>query len=327
MTQDSLRPVDALVHPRFSGIRTFMRLPHRRDVLDEIDFAVVGFPFDTATAFRPGARFGPEAIRSASMLLRPYNAYHHLDLFDVIGGVDWGDLVVVPGDTPATYDAGERGLRVLVEAGVFSLVLGGDHSVTLPQLRALQRTHGPLALVQIDAHSDTGDEYYGQKYFHGTPFRRAVEEGLLEPGACIQLGLRGPQYSEGDSRGGEPLGFTVMPAEELRSRGLEECAAVARRVVGERHVFLTFDIDVLDPAFAPGTGVPEVGGLSTEEAVRLLRLLSGIRLVGADVVEVSPPYDTAGQQTAVAAANIAWELLHLHAVARRADRTSSEAHP
>lgn len=317
--------MDALVHPRFSGIRTFMRLPHRRDVPDEVDFAVVGFPFDTATAFRPGARFGPEAIRSASMLLRPYNAHHDLDLFDVLRGVDWGDLIVVPGDTPGTYESSERGLRALAEAGVFCLVLGGDHSVTLPQLRALRRTHGPLALVQLDAHSDTGDEYYGQKYFHGTPFRRAVEEGLLEPGACIQLGLRGPQYSADDARGGELLGFTVVSADELRRRGLEESAALARRVVGRRHTFVTFDIDVLDPAFAPGTGVPEVGGLSTAEAVRLLRLLSGIRLVGADVVEVSPPYDTAGQQTAVAAANIGWELLHLHAVARRKGSSPAES--
>lgn len=319
--------MDALVHPRFSGIRTFMRLPHRQDLPDEVDFAVVGFPFDTATAFRPGARFGPEAIRSASMLLRPYNAYHGLDLFDVLRGVDWGDLVVVPGDTPGTYESSERGLRVLAEAGVFCLVLGGDHSVTLPQLRALRRAHGPLALIQLDAHSDTGDEYYGQKYFHGTPFRRAVEEGLLEPGACIQLGLRGPQYSADDARGGEPLGFTVVPADELRRRGLEESAALARRVVGRRHTFLTFDIDVLDPAFAPGTGVPEVGGLSTEEAIRLLRLLSGIHLVGADVVEVSPPYDTAGQQTAVAAANIGWELLHLHAVTRREGSGPGESSP
>jgi agmatinase len=211
----------------------------------------------------------------------------------------------------------EQALAPLVEAGVFPLALGGDHSVTLAELRVLARRHGPLALVQLDAHGDTWDEYFGQRYFHGTTFLRASEERLIEPGASIQAGLRGSLYGAEDLESSRELGFGVLPCEQLRTLGPGGFASLVRERAGTRPVFISFDVDVLDPAFAPGTGTPEVGGLSTAEALAFLRTLRGIQLVGADVVEVSPPYDGPGQQTALAAANVAYELLSLRALAQR----------
>ncbi|HJQ83865.1 MAG TPA: agmatinase [Candidatus Binatia bacterium] len=298
--------------PRFAGIRTFMRAPHTTD-LAGVDAAVYGIPFDTATSFRTGPRFGPEAIRSASALLRPYNPALDIDVVESLSIVDYGDLPVSPGDTERTYGQVEEGLRPLVEAGVFPLALGGDHSVTLAELRALARKHGPLALVQLDAHGDTCDEYFGQKFFHGTTFKRALEEKLIEPAASVQAGLRGSLYGAEDLESARALGFAVISCDHLRSLGPGGYSGVVRERVGHRPVFLSFDIDVLDPAFAPGTGTPEVGGLSTAEALAFLRALRGVQLVGADVVEVSPPYDGPGRQTALAGANVAYELLSLRA--------------
>ena len=306
------RPVDARVMPRFAGIRTFMRAPHVTD-LAGVDAAVYGIPFDTATSFRTGPRFGPEAIRSASALLRPYNPALEVNVVETLSIVDYGDLPVSPGDTERTYAQVEEALATLVDAGVFPLALGGDHSVTLAELRALARTHGPLALVQLDAHGDTWDEYFGQRFFHGTTFKRALEEGLIEPAASVQAGLRGSLYGAEDLESARALGFAVLSCEELRELGPPAYAELVLGRASTRPVFLSFDIDVLDPAFAPGTGTPEVGGLSTAEALSFLRALRGIDLAGADVVEVSPPYDGAGQQTALAAANVAYELLSLRA--------------
>ena len=294
-----------------------MRLPHVTE-LDGVDAAAIGVPFDTATSFRPGARFGPEGIRSASVLLRPYHPAQRIDVLDAVSVVDYGDLPVAPGSTEGTYRRIEEGLAPIVDAGVFPLVLGGDHSITLPELRALARTHGPLALVHLDSHTDTWDEYFDQRYFHGTTFKRAVEEGLLEPTASVQAGMRGSVFSASDLDDARALGFTVIPSEELRALGPDGYAVAVRERVGERPVFLSFDIDFLDPAFAPGTGTPEVAGFSTAEAVALLRALRGIRLVGCDVVEVAPPYDGPGQPTALAAANVAYELLALRALAPEA---------
>jgi agmatinase len=301
--------------PRFAGVRTFMRAPHTTD-LAGVDAAVYGIPFDTATSFRTGPRFGPEAIRSASALLRPYNPALDVNVVETLSIVDYGDLPVSPGDTERTYGQVEEGLAPLVDAGVFPLALGGDHSVTLAELRALARRHGPLALVQLDAHGDTWEEYFGQRFFHGTTFKRALEEGLIEPKASVQAGLRGSLYGPDDLDSARELGFAVISCEGLRTLGPGGYASLVRERSGRRPVFLTFDVDVLDPAFAPGTGTPEVGGLSTAEALSFLRVLGGIDLVGADVVEVSPPYDGPGQQTALAAANVAYELLSLRAVAR-----------
>ena len=205
-------------------------------------------------------------------------------------------------------------VRKLVAAGVFPLGLGGDHSVTLAELRALARKHGQLALVQLDAHGDMWDEYFGQRFFHGTTFKRAVEEGLIEPEASVQAGLRGSVYGAEDLESARQLGFAVLPCDHLRTLGPGGFSGVVRERAGRRPVFLSFDIDVLDPAFAPGTGTPEVGGLSTAEALSFLRALRGVDLAGADVVEVSPPYDGPGQQTALAAANVAYELLSLRAL-------------
>jgi agmatinase len=307
------RPLDAQVIPRFAGIRTFMRAPHVTE-LEGVDAAAFGIPFDTGTSYRSGPRFGPEAIRSASALLRPYHPVHAVNVVEALSIVDYGDLPVSPGDIERTYAQVEDALAPIVDAGVFTLAMGGDHSVTLPELRALARRHGPLALVQLDAHADTWESYFGQKYFHGTTFKRAAEEGLLDPAASVQAGIRGSVYAETDLDVSRELGFTVIPSEELRALGAEGYGRLVRQRVGERPVFLSFDVDFLDPAFAPGTGTPEIAGFSTAEAVAYLRALRGIRLVGCDVVEVSPPYDGAGQQTALAAANVLWELLALRAL-------------
>jgi agmatinase len=309
------RPLDAQLIPRFAGIRTFMRAPHTTDLVG-VDAAVYGIPFDTATSYRTGARFGPEAIRSASALLRPYNPALEVDVVEALSIIDYGDLSVSPGDTERTYAQVEEALAPLVDAGVFPLALGGDHSVTLAELRVLARRHGPLALVQLDAHGDTWDEYFGQRFFHGTTFKRAIEENLIEPSASVQAGLRGSLYGAADLESARALGIAVHSCDALRTLGPGGYASLVRSRVGTRPVFLSFDVDVLDPAFAPGTGTPEVGGLSTAEALSVLRALRGIEIAGADVVEVSPPYDGPGQQTALAAANVAYELLCLRALSQ-----------
>jgi agmatinase len=316
MPEPNHRPLDAREMPRFAGVRTFMRAPHTTD-LAGVDATVYGIPFDTATTYRTGTRFGPEAIRSASALLRPYNPALDVNVVETLSIVDYGDVPVSPGDTLRTYGQVEEALAPLVEAGVFPLALGGDHSVTLAELRVLARRHGPLALLQLDAHGDTWDEYFGQRYFHGTTFLRAQEEGLIDPAASVQAGLRGSLYSAEDLGSARELGFAVLPCDQLRTLGPGGYASLVRERIGKRPVFISFDVDVLDPAFAPGTGTPEVGGLSTAEALAFLRVLRGIDLVAADVVEVSPPYDGPGQQTALAAANVAYELLSLRALAQR----------
>jgi agmatinase len=314
MTEPPYRPLDAQVVPRFAGVRTFMRSPHVSDLVG-VDAAVLGIPFDTATSYRTGARFGPEAIRSASVLLRPYHPVLGVNVVESLSVVDYGDSPVSPGNIERTYRQVEETMAPLVDAGVFTLALGGDHSITLAELRALVRRHGPLSLVQLDAHADTWDEYFGQKYFHGSTFKRAVEEGLLDAGSSVQAGMRGSNYGADDIADAQRLGFTVVPSEELRELSADAYGELVSQKVGGRPVFLSFDIDFLDPAFAPGTGTPEVAGFSTAEALAFLRALKGINLVGADVVEVSPAYDGPGQQTALAAANVAYELLALRALA------------
>ena len=315
------RPLDAKVMPRFAGIRTFMRAPHTTD-LAGVDAAVYGIPFDTATSYRTGPRFGPESIRSASALLRPYNPALGVNVVEKLSIVDYGDLPVSPGDTERTYGQVEEALRPLVDADVFPLALGGDHSITLAELRLLAgRQEGfprrqPLALIQLDAHGDTWDEYFGQRFFHGTTFKRAIEEGLIDPAVSVQAGLRGSLYGAEDLESARELGLAVVSCDQLRTLEPGGFASLVRTRVGNRPAFLSFDIDVLDPAFAPGTGTPEVGGLSTSEALAFVRALRGIDIVGADVVEVSPPYDGPGQQTALAAANIAYEILSLRASAQ-----------
>ena len=291
-----------------------MRAPHVTD-LTGVDVAVYGIPYDTATSYRTGPRFGPEAIRSASALIRPYHPAHDVNVVEALSIVDYGDLPVSPGDTERTYGQVEDALGPIVDAGVFPAAMGGDHSITLAELRVLSRKHGPLALVQLDAHADTWEQYFGQRYFHGTTFKRAVEESLLDASASVQAGMRGSVYAAEDLDGARELGFTVLTNDELRGLSPQQYAELVREKVGDRPVFVSFDIDFLDPAFAPGTGTPEIAGFSTAEAVGFLRALRGISLVGCDVVEVSPPYDGPGQQTALAAANLLFELLALRALA------------
>jgi agmatinase len=247
--------------------------------------------------------------------MRPYHPALDVNVVESLSVVDYGDLPVSPGDTERSYGQIEEALAPIVDAGVFPVALGGDHSVTLAELRVLARRHGPLALVQLDSHCDTWEQYFGQKYFHGTTFKRAVEEGLLDASASVQAGMRGPVYDASDLAGARELGFSVFESEELRRLGSERYAALVGEKVGARPVFLSFDIDFLDPAFAPGTGTPEVAGFSTAEALAFLRSLRGINLVGCDVVEVCPAYDGPGQPTALAAANVVFELLALRALA------------
>ena len=308
------RPLDAQVIPRFAGIRTFMRAPHVTD-LAGVDAVVYGIPFDTATSFRTGPRFGPEAIRSASSLLRPYNPALDVNVVDALSIVDYGDVPVSPGDTERTYAQVEEALAPIVDAGIFAAAMGGDHSITLAELRALTRKHGPLALVQLDSHGDVWEQYFGQPYFHGTTFKRAVEEGLLDASASVQAGMRGSLYGAEDIQVARDLGFTVLSTDELRDLGPHAYGDLVRATVRERPAFVSFDIDFLDPAFAPGTGTPEVGGFSTAEALAFVRALRGIGLVGCDVVEVSPPYDGPGMVTALAGATVLYELLSLRGLA------------
>ena len=312
MTGPPYRLLDARIYPRFAGVRTFMRLPHVTD-LAGVDAAVYGIPFDTAVTYRPGARFGPEAIRSVSALLRAYHSGFDIDLCERLSMIDYGDLPVAPGDTEGTYRRVQEALAPVFESGAFPLALGGDHSVTLAELRVVAQRHGRVALVHLDAHGDTWDVYFDQRYFHGTTFLRAVEEGLIDAAASVQAGMRGPLWQASDIEDARGLGFHVIPSEELRALGANAYGELVRERIGDRPVFLSFDVDFLDPSHAPGTGTPEVAGFSTAEAVALLRSLRGINLVAADVVEVSPPYDGPGQITAVAAANVAWELLALRA--------------
>ena len=301
--------------PRYTGIRTFARLPHVTETAG-VDVAVVGAPFDTATSYRPGARFGPEGIRAGSTLLRPYHPAMGIEVWGSQTVVDWGDIGLTPGNAERTVQQIAVALQPLLQADIVPLVLGGDHLVALGELRAHAAMHGPVALVLLDAHADTWDAYYGERLFHGTVFRRAVEEGLLRPERSLLAGMRGPLYSADDLGAAREMGFELITGDELRAMPLGEYGERVRTRVGDGPAFLSFDIDVIDPAFAPATGTPEVAGLLPHEALVLLRSLAGMRFVGYDVVEVSPVYDGPGQTTAMLAANIAYELLALSAAAR-----------
>ena len=292
-----------------------MRLPALQTT-DDVDAAIVGLPFDTGVSFRVGARFGPEAIRSASVLLRPFHPELDIDIFEHLSVVDYGDAPVAPGFIEDSYDRITRYLEPIHAAGVVPIALGGDHSIVLAELRAAAKVHGPLALVLFDSHPDTWDRYFGHPYFHGTPFRRAVEEDLLDTGRSAMIGLRGALYERADWEQARALGFELIPASELHQTGIAGVPERVRQHAGDHPVFLSFDIDFLDPAYAPGTGTPEVGGFSTWQAQELLRGLAGLNLVAADVVEVLPAYDLTGI-TASAGANMAWEILALLAWRRK----------
>jgi agmatinase len=308
-------PANSFETPRFSGVRTFMRLPNSQD-LENSDAAIVGAPFDTATTFRVGARFGPESIRSVSHLLRPYNPSQDVSIFDHLSVIDYGDVPVVPGYIEKSYRRIAEGLQPIHRAGVVPIVLGGDHSVALPELRAAAAAHGPLALVQFDAHPDTWDSYFGERHTHGTPFRRAVEEELILPERSIQVGMRGSLFDADDWNDARELGFELISTDEVRETSILETIVRIRERVANVKAYASFDVDFVDPAFAPGTGTPEIGGFTSREAQEFVRGLVGLDLVGCDVVEVYPAYDPA-YITAFLAANVAYEMLSLIAARRR----------
>jgi agmatinase len=291
-----------------------MRLPHVRD-LEGVDAAVVGIPTDGAVVYRSGARFGPEGIRSASVMLRNYNPLLRVNLVEKLSLVDRGDVPTVPGSTADSLERSSAALAEIAATGVTTLCLGGDHTVLLAELRALAPLHGPLALVQLDAHHDLWDEYFGQKLFHGSVVRRAVEEGLVDPSRSIQAGLRGSLVEQADADLPERFGIDALSYEELAALGPAGFSNRVRERVGNGPCFLSFDIDFVDPAFAPGTGTPEVGGPSSREALTYLRSLAGLDFRGFDCVEVSPPFDPAAV-TAFVAANACFEMLSLLAIRR-----------
>ncbi len=299
--------VDATQVPRYAGPSTFALLPEIDDVSD-VDIAVVGIPFDAGVSYRPGARFGPSHVRESSRLLRPYNPAVDVSPFEVHQVVDAGDIAVNPFDLEVAIANIERGSRELHERAGRVISIGGDHTIALPLLRAVAAKHGPISVVHFDAHLDTWDTYFGAQYTHGTPFRRASEEGLIDREGSMHVGIRGPLYSKKDLAQDGDLGFDILSAIELDDIGVRGAIEKIAARVEDRPVYVSIDIDVLDPAHAPGTGTPEAGGLTSRELLAVLRSLSNVNLVGADVVEVAPAYDHA-QITGIAASHAIYELL------------------
>ena len=300
------RPVDALTYPRFSGIATFMRLPHVTNPA-ELDIALVGIPYDGGATYRSGPRFGPRNVRAQSCMIRAWNPVLKLDPFSKWRIADYGDLSVNPLSIEDTFQRITNQLNEVLSAGARTLCVGGDHSILLPILRSIHKQFGPVALVQFDAHNDTWGGYFGSPHSHGTPVRRAVEEGLVRPKDVVQIGLRGQLYSKDDFDFGKQHGFRVMSSEEFHAGGIP-AARKLLQALKSKPVYVTLDIDVVDPAFAPGTGTPQVGGLTSAQIIELVRALQGLKLVGCDLVEVSPPYDN-GEITSLLAANLLYELL------------------
>ena len=303
----------SLPPPPFSGIATFGRAPLSSDA-SGADVAIFGVPYDSSTSYRSGCRFGPRAIREQSLLLWGYNNALQVAPFQILKLVDAGDVNVVPVEIVATHQAIEAAADRVLDAGAKLVSLGGDHSITLPLLRSHARKHGPLAVVHFDAHPDTWDsEYPGQKYSHGTPFVRAIEEGLIDTSAYVQIGIRGPTGGPQDYADALRLGARMITLDEFRTRTLADVIAEVRALIGTKKFYLTLDIDCIDPAFAPGTGTPEVGGFTSYEVLQLVRGLRDLSLVGCDLVEVSPPFDPAAI-TSILAANLVFEFLSLLAL-------------
>ncbi len=295
--------------PSFSSIRTFMRLPNTR-VLNEVDFAIVGLPFDTGSSVRVGSRFAPETIRSVSVSLGSYNVGLNIPIFDILSGIDYGDVKVVPGFIDDSLKRIDDTLSVIHSANVIPIGIGGDHSVVLGELRAAAKMNGPLGLVLFDSHHDCWNSYQGHPYFHSTIFRRAVEENLIDINHSMMCGLRGSVYSLKSWNYASEIGFNLIPTAEIRQIGIEEtCTRILNKVAG-KSVFLSFDMDFIDPSFAPGVGTPEIGGFSTWETLELIRGLRGLNIRAADLVEVNPSYDSS-QITSITAANIIFEILSL----------------
>lgn len=300
----------------YSGLASFGRQPHTRE-MDGVDVAVVGVPYDGSTSYRSGTRFGPRAIREQSLLLWGYNNALGVSPFKELRVVDYGDVEVVPVDVQATHRAVENEAAALLDKSVALLSLGGDHSITLPLLRAHAKKHGPVAVVHFDSHPDTWDvEFSGYPYSHGTPFRRAIEEDLIDTSAYVQIGIRGPTSGPDDYEEAIRLGARMITLEEAVTRGTAAIMEEVRERTAGRPVYVSLDIDAIDPAFAPGTGTPEIGGFTSYQMQQLVRGLAGLNLVGFDLVEVSPPFDH-GHITAILASNLAFEFLSLLAAKGR----------
>ena len=301
-------PLGGDAMPRFGGPATMMRLPAQEDACG-LDACFVGVPLDSGTSYRSGSRFGPRQIRAESAFLRPCNAATGQAPFARLSVADIGDVPVNPYNLPAAVDGISAFYRErILPHGAVPLALGGDHTMTLPILRALAGGHGPLALIHVDAHADINDRMFGEPIAHGTVFRRALEEGLLANGKVWQIGLRGTGYTTGDFDWSRQQGFTVVPADECWRRDMTPVMKDVRARIGDAKAYLTYDIDSLDPAYAPGTGTPEIAGLTPYQALEIVRGCAGLQLVGCDLVEVSPPYDTSGN-TALTAANLLFEML------------------
>ncbi|MFE5190252.1 agmatinase [Streptomyces sp. NPDC056628] len=315
MSDQPVGPIDATRVPRYAGPATFARLP-RTDEVDHVDVAVVGVPFDSGVSYRPGARFGPAHVRASSKLLRPYHPALDVSPFAAQQVADAGDIAVNPFDIADAMKTVELAARELGSGGTRLLTIGGDHTIALPLLRAVAAEHGPVAVVHFDAHLDTWDTYFGEPTTHGTPFRRASQEGLLDPERCLHVGIRGPLYSREDLREDGVLGFQVVHADDYQDATVASVVERMRRRLGDGPVYVSVDIDVLDPAHAPGTGTPEAGGLTSRELLHTLRGLVGLNIVGADIVEVAPAYDHA-ELTGIAAAHVGYELLSVLAKNRQ----------
>ena len=307
MTSLKHQPVDAAEVPRFAGQATFMRLPAVTSA-EGLDIALIGIPWDGGTTNRAGARHGAREIRSQSSLMRRVHHVSRLAPFDLANIADVGDISVNPIDLMDALTRIEEGIAAIVATGAIPLSAGGDHLTTLPVLRAVAKSR-PVGMVHFDAHSDTNDSYFGDnRYTHGTPFRRAIEEGILDPRRVVQIGIRGSNYEPDEHAWALEQGIRIIYMEEFVRRGAEDVMAEAKSIVGAGATYVTFDIDSIDPSMAPGTGTPEIGGFTTREAQQMVRLLEGIDIVGADVVEVSPPFDLSGM-TAIAGATIMFELM------------------
>jgi agmatinase len=300
---------DSLKSPRFSGVSTFARLEHSKD-LCEVDVAFVGIPFDDGTTFRPGTRFGPRSVRENSMLLRPYNFSQSVASFEKLNVIDYGDIDTVPGYIEDTFQHVDAGIREILTKNVLPISCGGDHSITLPILRAVASKFGPVSLLHIDAHLDCWDSYFGRKYNHGTVFRRALEEKLVVPEYSIHVGIRGSVYAKVDLIDVLDKGYHVMTMDDFNRQGITTSLENIIHVVASRKLYVSFDVDSCDPSIAPGTGTPEIGGFMTREILELVRGLKGLSFVGFDCVEVSPPYDSSGI-TALLSANLIYEFMSL----------------
>ena len=306
-TQTNRGPVDATVVPRYGGPSTFARLP-RLDEVERADVAIVGVPFDSGVSYRPGARFGPAHVRTSSKLLRNYNPVQDVEPFADQQVADAGDIACNPFDIQDAIKQIDEGVRGVLDTSGKLVTIGGDHTIALPLLRVMHEMHGEIAVVHFDAHLDTWDTYFGAPLTHGTPFRRASEEGLIDKTASMHVGIRGPLYSRQDLTDDQVLGFQVIGAHDMDDLGWRGAVEQIRKRVGDRPTYVSLDIDVLDPAYAPGTGTPEAGGLTSRELLNILRSFGQLNLVGADIVEVAPAYDHA-EITGVAAAHAAYELI------------------